>query len=736
MTNYNNNGVFKEVDLHSETNNKEHRTSDISFSQLIVRRGQSFNLTLKLGRPFNPDQDQLTMTALTGSYPSEDQGTMSLFGVPDKVIRSASAKAVWKAELQKSSSPETGVLALTITPPPDTPIGNYKLSAKLKEEEKVLAELSVLFNPWCPDDWVFLPDDNERQEYVMNERGIVYRGANTRISPMDWDFGQFEEDMLKMSLKILDLSIKHKRDPADDVSARCNPIYVSRVITNMIHSSDNPFGVLQGNWSGNFGGGVPPTSWSSSYIILKQWYDSFYRTVKYGQCWVFASVMCSVMRVFGVPCRVVTNFESAHDTDKNLIIDTYYNNDGGMTHNDSIWNFHVWVECWMKRPDLAEDGRYDGWQVLDPTPQEKSDGMFCCGPAPVSAILNGDILVKYDVPFVFAEVNADCITWLILSNNDKIKVSTNTKNVGQCISTKAVGSLTRMDLTDTYKYKEGSAKERAVFAKAFAMLNNDTMLNNDAMLNNKFSLMRACACPMATVTLCETEPAITINAIEETETIILPEIVTRFEEVSEPMNGEDVKLKLILSSNSSVPRLLSINISVQALEYTGTPAGNIQTEVMEEKLLHGEDLSIPIQVPLEKYHKYLTESKSINVSAMITDQEDDKKAFLAERVVVLQDPTISITVPDEVQLNQDTAIEVAFSNPLDQILRDCKLTVSGSGLVSGQTITKLPDVMLKEDVHVTLNIVPYKSGTRTLLVNFDSDFFRDIKASAVVNVKT
>lgn len=39
-------------------------------------------------------------------------------------------------------------------------------------------------------------------------------------------------------------------------------------------------------------------------------------------------------------------------------------------------NFHVWVEGWMRRPDLAEDGKYDGWQVLDPTPQEKSDGIF------------------------------------------------------------------------------------------------------------------------------------------------------------------------------------------------------------------------------------------------------------------------------------------------------------------------------------------------------------------------
>lgn len=38
----------------------------------------------------------------------------------------------------------------------------------------------------------------------------------------------------------------------------------------------------------------------------------------------------------------------------------------------SCRNFHCWVESWMARPDLAAG--YDGWQALDPTPQEKSEG--------------------------------------------------------------------------------------------------------------------------------------------------------------------------------------------------------------------------------------------------------------------------------------------------------------------------------------------------------------------------
>ena len=40
-------------------------------------------------------------------------------------------------------------------------------------------------------------------------------------------------------------------------------------------------------------------------------------------------------------------------------------------HNDSIWNFHVWNEVFMARPDLPKG--YGGWQAIDATPQEVSD---------------------------------------------------------------------------------------------------------------------------------------------------------------------------------------------------------------------------------------------------------------------------------------------------------------------------------------------------------------------------
>lgn len=72
---------------------------------------------------------------------------------------------------------------------------------------------------------------------------------------------------------------------------------------------------------------------------------------------------------------------SAHDTNASLTIDTYIdvsgekldNHPGGYT-NDSCWNFHVWNDVWMDRPDLAKG--YGGWQSIDGTPQETSDSEY------------------------------------------------------------------------------------------------------------------------------------------------------------------------------------------------------------------------------------------------------------------------------------------------------------------------------------------------------------------------
>ena len=90
-------------------------------------------------------------------------------------------------------------------------------------------------------------------------------------------------------------------------------------------------------------------------------------------------------RALGIPCRSVTNYVSAHDTNQTLTIDYFHDKDGEDINfnneddkeyfgSDSIWNFHVWNEVFMARPDLPTG--YGGWQVIDATPQEASESIM------------------------------------------------------------------------------------------------------------------------------------------------------------------------------------------------------------------------------------------------------------------------------------------------------------------------------------------------------------------------
>ena len=94
-----------------------------------------------------------------------------------------------------------------------------------------------------------------------------------------------------------------------------------------------------GNWSGNYDGGKSPSFWNGSVKILQEYYDTK-RPVRYGQCWVFSGVMTTALRAIGIPARSTTNYDSAHDTDNTMTIDTFIDEEGekvkGLS-SDSVW---------------------------------------------------------------------------------------------------------------------------------------------------------------------------------------------------------------------------------------------------------------------------------------------------------------------------------------------------------------------------------------------------------------
>lgn len=676
-------GLIK-VDLQCKKNNTEHQTHEITTERLIVRRGKPFRLTLSVDRPH---LNYIELTVETGPDASEEKGTRSSFGTKQTL-----GHKPWSLQVL-DSTPSTATLSVLC--PSNACIGLYSLFVKTGSSDAAarLGTFTVLFNPWCEDDWVFLSNDAERQEYVMNEQGIVYKGVNEYVTSEAWDFGQFEDDILDICLKLLDLCVKN---PQEDYSARCNPIYISRVISAMINSDDEDKGVLVGKWDSTFIGGVEPSNWTSSVDILRRWmkYDCY--PVKFGQCWVFAAVMCTVLRCLGIPCRVVTNYQSAHDTDLNLIIDEYYGDYGvsPKPNLDTVWNYHVWVEGWMRRPDLTEDSFYDGWQVLDPTPQEKSSDVYCCGPAPVKAIREGHADIKYDVPFVFGEVNADKVSWLVMANGSKKRIQSDTKAVGQSISTKAVGSNKRQDITDNYKYTEGSEKERAAYEEAVKRVND--------------------------VILIEAPPR--------------PKVEMKISLDGKPLNGVDIKAHLTLTTDSPKTQELTLRMNAQIMRYTNSPEAGVWSDTRDIQLQAKKEQVIPILIPFAAYGPKLLDNNCIKVSVIATDK-DSKEAYLVERDVVPHCPPLQLTTNGTPLLNGDMTAEVMFENPLSESLYNCSITLTGSGLLRQTEETKISELGPGQKATLKVKFRPNRAGPKKLVACFDSSTFKDIRNSVDVNVR-
>ncbi|XP_068961796.1 protein-glutamine gamma-glutamyltransferase 5 isoform X2 [Petaurus breviceps papuanus] len=565
-------------------------------------------------------------------------------------------------------------------------------------------------------DEVYLESEPQRQEYIMNDYGFIYQGNKNWIRPCPWNYGQFEEKIIDICLKLLDRSLNFQVDPAIDCALRGSSVYISRVVSAMINSNDDN-GVLNGKWSEGYDDGISPFEWNGSVAILKQWFATGGQPVKYGQCWVFAAVMCTVMRCLGIPTRVITNFDSGHDTDGNLIIDAYYDHTGRILENkkkDSVWNFHVWNECWMARKDLPS--KYGGWQLLDATPQETSNGVYCCGPASVRAIKEGEVDLNYDTAFAFSMVNADCVSWLVYGGKEE-KLHRDTNLVGNFISTKSVQSDEREDVTENYKYEEGSVQEREAFLKALQKVQSRRPPDSHREHPN----------PVEPFTITEEGNPHQISPHGPKD------VSVKFKLVDPTYMGLDINFVLQTFNLVLKFKDLKLNLSAQSLLHDGSPLPVFWQDTAFIALMPHEGKMYPGTIPYSQYSQFLSPDKLIRISALGEEMNSSEK-FLVDKIITLELPSIEIDVLGEAIVGQILSIQVTFENPLSEEVGDCVLTVEGSGLFKKQMKIITGTLKSKSKARVTVKTVPFKSGQRQIQANLKSNRFKDIKGYKNVNV--
>ncbi|XP_070537091.1 protein-glutamine gamma-glutamyltransferase K-like [Ptychodera flava] len=667
------------VDTKLLKNRLAHHTHEYEVQNLIIRRGQSFSIEVTFNRPYAEDVDKIIMELTVGEPPyTISKGTLMKVANVEGTLSSDN----WGYQITQK---EGNSVTLDVLLPVSVYIGKYGLALEtvsthneesMKFRQDLESPMYVLFNPWCKDDTVYMEGDLEKEEYVMNDTGFIWYGTYKQLGRRRWNFGQFDEDVFHAVMYLLESSMV--------MWARSNAVYVARTMSSMTNAPDDG-GVLVGNWSGNYNGGTRPTVWGGSVAILEE-YKRTKRPVKFGQCWVFSGVLTTILRCLGIPTRSVTNYASAHDTDGSLTTDSHRDEFGRKIDSmnaDSVWNFHVWNDCWMARPDLPVG--YGGWQAVDATPQERSEGIFWTGPSPLAAIKQGHTYIGYDTGFVFAEVNSDRIEWLckIRDNyiEDMVPITIKQSAIGKNISTKSVLKDDREDITHLYKFKEGSEEER--MAVKYAVEHGtrpNTYKVEDLSDDIEFEI--------------ETEDQVTV--------------------------GEDFDVKILITNKSGEDRTLDIYTAAHVCYYTGVavPNGRCKEKSFDLTLDRNEIQEVKMRVYCSEYLKKLVDQSGMKIYAMAKVKETGQM-WSDQDDFRLRTPDLKLQIDGTLQVGKKFKLKVQLKNPIPLTLTSCTVNVEGPGLQKPKML-KEKNIVPAGDMSTVVELTPQKSGKRVVMATFDS----------------
>jgi len=726
------------VDFCVKDNSEKHRTfeyemvTDAKSPNPVFRRGKTFQMDICLkDRNFDPVRDIMHLNFYFGSNPSVPKQTRVVLpvGTEDDFSR---VPFQWDARI---TNQKEKIMSLEVNIPATSPVGMWRCIIETSGKESQPScvqyccpeDIYIIFNPFEPDDAVFMENDEQRYEYVINDTGKVYTGGYRNIRGRPWVFGQFDDCVLPAACALLEMSgLPH--------TARGNPLKVAEALASMIKSQRSVIrgysrdysgsGLIEFKYGDNFVGSFNPHLWSGSVQIIEEFLRSGSTPVKYGQCWIMAALMTTLCRCLGLPSRPVTAFLYAMDTQNSQTIDRYIDRFGdimeyapGREQPDSLWTFHTWCDIWMHRPDLAEE--YSGWQATDGCRVTRDSKNQPCGPCPVEALRQGEVGQKEDVDQFYASLNS-YVRYFYEDNQTGWGYTPFRQfRFPTCryILTKSVGRFDDEsdedcdDLTNVYCDVERSDDDKFAVFNSCRGVRKDTPgieYQGAAFNRSRFDPN-------------ETD----LGSFDVEFDLHAPEKV---------MIGQPVVIPVLVKNKSNEDRNIQTNICTRSSYYTGHVGSYLKKSATQIVLGPNEEEKIRLTLDPADYESKLVDMEFVKI-ILTGFVKETEQSYVDEFDFRFKKPWINIEV-DEAKLDKESRATFSFRNPLDVPLTDCFFTYEMSGSVRPRTIRIGREVRPKGVFSYTHSFVPRKDGKRRMVACFVSKQLSDVVGQRSVMVQS
>lgn len=180
------------------------------------------------------DKDAVSLVFAVGDVEKPSFGHGTLVAV---ALKNKSTELGRSFEWGASVNSITGdILEILIKPAATALVTQWKLdidtklmSTSVSKSFSLPQPFYCLFNPWCREDQVYLEDERARNEYVLSDTTLIWKGTYNRLRPTPWRLGQYERDVLDCALHVI--AYVGKIGP----SSRGNPVKISRALSAAVN---------------------------------------------------------------------------------------------------------------------------------------------------------------------------------------------------------------------------------------------------------------------------------------------------------------------------------------------------------------------------------------------------------------------------------------------------------------------------------------------------------------------